>query len=613
MKSQKYWSKRAVENEKAWNNRCKKTVEKELAAHYQRALREIKGDILKLYATFAKDNGLDFGEAQRLLSSKEFREWRMSMQEYLQLISGDDKGLERELNTLAVRPRITRLEKLYAETLQELDKLGRNVDTSMKDFLAESYKSNYAKDIFDLVKVGGLSVAISKLDNIGVEKVLASRWSGKNFSQRVWTNTKLLGGVLKETVANGIHRGLSIQQMSRMVENKMNSGYKNAVRLVRTEMNFANNQAHFDSMKDAGVDAYEFIAVLDNRTSTKCKTRDGETYLLEEKSVGFNYPPLHPRCRSTVAPFIEGVSKKGTRIAKDKSGKYIDIPSSMTYKDYEKVYLKKESTLDEWKQVSTSATIKPVKNGVKSTNSLPNPSKYNIINKTTSIQNFEELKTYWLSKYKIKLDDSLEALDFQAVHEATSGIEAVIKEFPKARKYLIGIDAESLASPEINLPNAYMCAIWEGYINIDKKFFSSYESLVKDIAEDVKFGHHPRNSTLFGAAAHEMGHILERAIIKKHKGGIDDWEDMTYSEKIVKEAVAVVQSIPEGKLTTKDYKGNVSVRKIPAKQLKRRISAYADDKGSECLAEAVCDVITNGENAYILSKEIWKILKRELG
>ena len=47
MKNQKYWRQRAIDYEKYWNNRCKETVEKELAKHYQRALRDIKGDILK--------------------------------------------------------------------------------------------------------------------------------------------------------------------------------------------------------------------------------------------------------------------------------------------------------------------------------------------------------------------------------------------------------------------------------------------------------------------------------------------------------------------------------------------------------------------------------------
>ncbi len=354
-KKNNYWRKRAIKFEEEWHNRCQETVEKDLSKHYQKALGAIQEDILKLYGTFAKDNGLDFDEARKLLQGREYKQWRMSMQEYLQKISDGEVGLERELNTLAMRPRITRLEKLYSETLQELDKLGRDVDKSLKDFLSNAYKENYYRNIFDLVKVGGLSVALSKLDTLSVEKVLASRWSGKTFSQRIWTNTKLLNGVLKDTLANGVHRGLSIPQMSRIVEDKMQGGYKNAVRLVRTEMNFVNNQAHFDSMKDAEIAAYEFIATLDNRTSQKCRTRDGETYLLEEKSVGFNYPPLHPRCRSTVCPFIEGASKKGTRIAKV-GGKNIDIPSAMNYTDYQKVYVKKEILLEDWRKNTSHTT-----------------------------------------------------------------------------------------------------------------------------------------------------------------------------------------------------------------------------------------------------------------
>lgn len=368
--NRKYWRQRAIDFEKRWTKRSQESVERQLAKHYKKSLKAIQDDILKLYGKFATDNGLNFDEAKQLLGGREFREWRMSMREYLDAIAKGDRGLERELNTLAMRPRITRLEKLYAETIQELDRLGRKVDDDIRNFLSENYTGTYVRNIFDLVKVGGLQVAISKLDSTSVEKVIAARWSGKNFSDRIWNNKRLLSSALKSTIASGVQRGLSIDQMSKMIDDKMKAGYNNAVRLVRTEMNFVNNQAHADSMKDAGVAAYEFIAVMDNRTSTACKTRDGETYLLEEKSVGFNYPPLHPRCRSTVCPFIEGVSRKGTRVAKNSSGKNIDIPEKMKYADYKKVYVKKEMTLDEWKRA----------NGVKSTSNLTNPSKNDIMN-----------------------------------------------------------------------------------------------------------------------------------------------------------------------------------------------------------------------------------------
>ena len=69
-----YWRQRAIDYEKEWTNHCEETVEKKLANHYRKALAAIKDDILKLYGTFAKDNGIDFDEARRLLSGREFKE-----------------------------------------------------------------------------------------------------------------------------------------------------------------------------------------------------------------------------------------------------------------------------------------------------------------------------------------------------------------------------------------------------------------------------------------------------------------------------------------------------------------------------------------------------------
>ena len=92
----------------------------------------------------------------------------------------------------AIQDDILKLYGNFANGFRRGKKLGRNVSDDIRNFLSDGYTGTYAKDIFDLVKVGGLSFAISKLDSIGVEKVLASRWSGKTFSRRIWTNTKLL-------------------------------------------------------------------------------------------------------------------------------------------------------------------------------------------------------------------------------------------------------------------------------------------------------------------------------------------------------------------------------------------------------------------------------------
>ena len=95
-----------------------------------------------------------------------------------------------------------------------------------------------------------------------LEKILAARWQGGNYSSRIWKNTEKLSDVIKETITAGVPRSLSFPKMSKAVELKMGAGVSNAERLVRTEMNFLQNQA-------AGFDEYEFIAVLDHRTTPR--------------------------------------------------------------------------------------------------------------------------------------------------------------------------------------------------------------------------------------------------------------------------------------------------------------------------------------------------------
>ena len=78
-----------------------------------------------------------------------------------------------------------------------------------------------------------------------------------------------------------------------------------------------------------------------------CQSRDGEVYPMSEKTVGFNYPPLHPRCRSTVAPYIEGAGRLGTRIARV-NGRRLHVSESMRYSEFKEKYLQ-EKTLDKTK------------------------------------------------------------------------------------------------------------------------------------------------------------------------------------------------------------------------------------------------------------------------
>lgn len=334
-----YWAARAAAYEEAWHKKCQETIEMELAAYYEQALADIQRDIAALYGRFAKDNKLSMAEAHRLLTGDEYRVWRMSMEEYLQGIE-NGSVLSEELDTLAMRSRISRLDKLYAETLKALDRLGRKTEDRMTDFLMDAYKDRFYHGIYDVVERTGIMKANVAIDDDTAQKIAAAPWSGKSYSQRIWKNDQQLGAVLRTVVSNGLHRGLSVPQMAKMVEDKMHAGLSNARRLVRTEMNYVQNRAAADSIKESGMKYYRFIATMDRRTSSMCRAHDGKVYPINEYRPGGNAPPLHPNCRSTIAGSLRDVyNEDGTRTARNYEKKTIHVPKNMTYESWYNTYI----------------------------------------------------------------------------------------------------------------------------------------------------------------------------------------------------------------------------------------------------------------------------------
>ena len=351
MDSAEYWRKRALEREALWHKKSRQTIERDLAREYEKSAAVLKERISILYARFAADNGMTYAAAVKLLQGPEFREWRMSMREYLAAIDATgDNSLLRELNTMAMRSRVTRLDKLYSETLRELNNLGGSVRKGLDNFLTDAYKDNYYQGVFEIGHTGQLLSAGTHLDNVEIERVLRSRWSGKNYSERIWKNQRKLANTLKDTMANALHRGDSLDRLSQQVEERMSVGHNDAVRLVQTELNYIQNQSALDSIRDAGMEWYEFLATLDSRTTPTCRNHDGHTYRVSEAEPGSNMPPLHPRCRSSISASLGPAEvKRGTRAARNEtSGKTYHVPASMKYADWKKVYVDKSMSIETW-------------------------------------------------------------------------------------------------------------------------------------------------------------------------------------------------------------------------------------------------------------------------
>ena len=134
MDSKNYWRTNAEQYEQKWQTKIQSELEPLLAKYFRQAFIEIEKDIAAMYGKFAVDNKLTYAEARKTIRSDDFNYWRMILAEYL-ADSHTNSNILKELNTLARRSRISRLEKLYTDTLIELQRLGEREEKAVSYFL----------------------------------------------------------------------------------------------------------------------------------------------------------------------------------------------------------------------------------------------------------------------------------------------------------------------------------------------------------------------------------------------------------------------------------------------------------------------------------------------
>ncbi|EGK7969285.1 phage head morphogenesis protein [Salmonella enterica] len=110
---------------------------------------------------------------------------------------------------------------------------------------------------------------------------------------------------------------------------------RNAATVIRTALNHVSTQARETTYKKNSdiVEKYEWVSTLDSRTSTICRSRDGQKYEIGKGPL----PPAHPNCRSTTVPVISSefdfLDKGAKRAAKGAEGGQ-QVDASTTYYDF---------------------------------------------------------------------------------------------------------------------------------------------------------------------------------------------------------------------------------------------------------------------------------------
>lgn len=176
-RNKEYWIARALQRENEAYLRGVGLTAK-MFQEYDRAAKAIRRDIGDFYSKYAGKYGLTYDQAVRLLTRKEFQEWKATLGEYITRIAAEPDPrvkalLTAQLDALSTNSRISRLEALLGQIDLKLNELWETGVSQMKAEFGETFREGYYKKVYDIQSRAGFIHEFAKLDESVVENVLS--------------------------------------------------------------------------------------------------------------------------------------------------------------------------------------------------------------------------------------------------------------------------------------------------------------------------------------------------------------------------------------------------------------------------------------------------------
>lgn len=534
-----YWSDRQ-EQLKKMAETDEEAIKKRLKKHYDKELRRLDREIAAYFQKYGENNVIEYRQLMQQLDEADRTLLIEQMDEFAE-------KYPQYAHLMPVRESIYKLDRLQG--LQYSVNIAQANIAGYTEEQIRQYETKLAqKGLNYSMETLGFGKNFYSINDDIVKSFVGVAWcNGENFSERIWNDTQKVANYINQDMAQAFARGDAYRRIAQDLQRRFGTNYTNAYRLVFTEGTYVMAESSIKPF-EGDFEQYEYSPILDGKTCPICRALAGKVFLISERQPGVNFPPMNPWCRCSWEPYVENWDKWMDDYVAKHSG---------DRRQAEKI----ASNLSEEDE------------------------------KISEIKDFNTLSKYFKKRYNIDIDKSVQALDFESVKEGLTGVEKVINEFPQAQDSIFRISTDK---------HGVMSATYDGIINFNPIYYKERE---KAVYASRSTGFHPKGNDVVSTGSHEMGHILEKAIIDKSGGGAFGkiaWADCTYAKAILKDAQKSAKKTAAGK-----GKRNA--------ELVSEISGYAKTNASECLAEAVADYILNGDNAAVLSREIWKILKGELG
>lgn len=335
MSSLSYWEKRKAQEMFQYMAKAEYTAD-EIAKLYQKSSGYLSTELDKIFDRYRRKHRLSEAEAYRLLNSLHDKTSLDELKEALRAGGDAERDILAELEGPAYQARLERLQQLQNQLDLTMQNVYQQEKTKNTSHYVDLANEAYYRSIFDVQQRTGLGFSFGLVDPKAIDKVINSKWSGANYSTRIWHNTRALAQDLKEELLVNLVTGRTDREVAEIIANKFAQGASNARRLVRTESCNLANQMEMQSYEECGIETYIYVATLDLKTSTVCRELDGKRFPVSEQHPGKNCPPMHPWCRSTtICDISDAELAQMERRARDPvTGKTNTVPANMTYEQW---------------------------------------------------------------------------------------------------------------------------------------------------------------------------------------------------------------------------------------------------------------------------------------
>lgn len=277
-----------------WRNREQNHIEqmirkdeeltRRIREKYMDAMNEIKKEIDAFYGRYASREGISMDEARKRVSALEIEQYERKARRYVREKNFSPQANE-EMRLYNVTMRINRLQLLRLNIELELLALISEEERFMMEELTKQARAEYER------QAGILGETINANEK-NIQSIVNASFLSATWSDRLWSDQTALRAELDKLLHRGIVQGLNPRELARELRKVFNTSVYNSERLLITEMARVQADTFEDSMKQAGIEEYEYVA--EPTACDVCADLDGKIFKLEDAVIGKNMFPMHP-------------------------------------------------------------------------------------------------------------------------------------------------------------------------------------------------------------------------------------------------------------------------------------------------------------------------------